>query len=81
VLGWTIGTFGWLYVAVAFTVLALSVFLMAHPWGKIRLGPDDSRPDFRTFTWIAMMFSAGLGSALTFYGVVEPLTHWFGAAA
>ena len=49
---------------------------MVHPWGKIRLGPDDSRPDFRTFTWIAMMFSAGLGSALMFYGVVEPLTHW-----
>ncbi len=76
VLTWILATFGWFYVFVAFTVLTLGVFLMVHPWGKIRLGPDDSRPDFRTFTWIAMMFSAGLGSALMFYGVVEPLTHW-----
>jgi glycine betaine transporter len=76
VLAWILATFGWFYVLVAFIVLALSIFLMVHPWGKIRLGPDDSRPDFRTFTWIAMMFSAGLGSALMFYGVVEPLTHW-----
>ena len=76
VLTWVLATFGWFYVFVAFVVLALSIFLMLHPWGRIRLGPDDSRPDFRTFTWIAMMFSAGLGSALMFYGVVEPLTHW-----
>ena len=76
VLTWILATFGWFYVLVAFIVLALSIFLMVHPWGRIRLGPDDSRPDFRTFTWIAMMFSAGLGSALMFYGVVEPLTHW-----
>jgi glycine betaine transporter len=76
VLTWILATFGWFYVFVAFTVLALGIFLVVHPWGKIRLGPDDSRPDFRTFTWIAMMFAAGLGSALMFYGVVEPLTHW-----
>ena len=76
VLTWILATFGWFYVLVAFLVLALSVFLMLHPWGRIRLGPDDSRPEFRTFTWIAMMFAAGLGSALMFYGVVEPLTHW-----
>jgi glycine betaine transporter len=76
VLTWILATFGWFYVLVAFIVLALSIILMVHPWGKIRLGPDDSRPEFRTFTWIAMMFSAGLGSALMFYGVVEPLTHW-----
>ena len=76
VLTWILATFGWFYVFVAFAVLALGIFLVVHPWGKIRLGPDDSRPDFRTFTWIAMMFAAGLGSALMFYGVVEPLTHW-----
>jgi choline/carnitine/betaine transport len=76
ILTWVLATFGWFYVLVAFIVLALSIFLILHPWGRIRLGPDDSRPDFRTFTWIAMMFAAGLGSALMFYGVVEPLTHW-----
>ena len=76
VLTWVLATFGWFYVLVSFIVLALSIFLVLHPWGKIRLGPDDSRPDFRTFTWVAMMFAAGLGSALMFYGVVEPLTHW-----
>ena len=76
VLTWVLATFGWFYVLVSFIVLSLSIFLIVHPWGRIRLGPDDSRPDFRTFTWIAMMFAAGLGSALMFYGVVEPLTHW-----
>ncbi len=75
-LTWVIRTFGWFYIAVSFSVLMFAIFLMIHPWGRIRLGADDSTPDFRTFTWIAMMFSAGLGSALMFYGVVEPLTHW-----
>ena len=48
----------------------------AAPWGRIRLGPDDSRPDFRTFSWVSMMFAAGLGAGLLFYGTAEPISHW-----
>lgn len=75
-LGWVIGNFGWTFVLIAFGALALSIFLIIGPYGKIRLGPDDSRPDFGTFSWVSMMFAAGLGAGLLFYGVGEPLSHW-----
>ena len=75
-LGWVIGNFGWLFVLIAFGVLALCIFLVIHPWGRLRLGPDDSRPDFGTFSWISMMFAAGLGAGLLFYGIAEPVSHW-----
>ncbi|MFL6134336.1 MAG: BCCT family transporter [Nocardioidaceae bacterium] len=76
VLGWVIGNFGWAFVLMAFSGLVLCIFLVVHPWGRIRLGPDDSRPDFKTFSWVSMMFAAGLGAGLLFYGTAEPISHW-----
>lgn len=73
-LGWVIRNFGWSFVLIAFAVLALCIF--AHRWGDIRLGPDDSRPDFGTFSWVSMMFAAGLGAGLLFFGITEPVSHW-----
>src|SRR3712207_4351954 len=55
-LGWVIRNFGWAFVLMAFGALALCIFLVVHPWGSIRLGPDDSRPSFSTFSWVSMMF-------------------------
>jgi glycine betaine transporter len=75
-LNWVIGNFGWVFVLIAFGVLALCIFLVLHPWGDIRLGPDDSRPEFGTFSWVSMMFAAGLGAGLLFYGIAEPVSHW-----
>ncbi len=75
-LGWVIGNFGWVFVLIAFSVLALCIFLAIHPWGRLRLGPDDSRPEFGTFSWVSMMFAAGLGAGLLFYGITEPVSHW-----
>lgn len=75
-LDWVIGNFGWSFILLAFGALALCVFLVVHPWGRTRLGPDDSRPTFGTFSWVSMMFAAGLGAGLLFYGVAEPVTHW-----
>ena len=75
-LGWVIRNFGWAFVLMAFAALALCLFLVIHPWGGIRLGPDDSRPDFGTFSWVSMMFAAGLGAGLLFYGIAEPVSHW-----
>ncbi|GAB3993240.1 BCCT family transporter [Nocardioides marmoraquaticus] len=76
-LGWVIGKFGWAFVLIAFAALLLCVVLVVHPsWGRVRLGPDSSRPEFSTFSWVSMMFAAGLGAGLLFYGVAEPVTHW-----
>ena len=75
-LNWVIKNFGWGFVLMAFGALALSIFLVIHPWGSIRLGPDDSRPQFGTFSWVSMMFAAGLGAGLLFYGIAEPVSHW-----
>ena len=75
-LGWVIGNFGWAFILIAFSSLVLCIFLVVHPWGRIRLGPDDSRPDFKTFSWVSMMFAAGLGAGLLFYGTAEPISHW-----
>ncbi len=75
-LGFVIGNFGWVFVLLAFAVLVLCIFFVVHPWGRIRLGPDDSRPDFGTFSWVSMMFAAGLGAGLLFFGVTEPVSHW-----
>ena len=75
-LDWVIGNFGWAFVLLALGALLLCVFLVVHPWGRTRLGPDDSRPEFGTFSWVSMMFAAGLGAGLLFYGIAEPVTHW-----
>ena len=76
VLGWVIGNFGWTFILIAAGALLLCIVLVVHPWGRIRLGPDDSRPEFRTFSWVSMMFAAGLGAGLLFYGTAEPISHW-----
>ncbi|MEI7055753.1 BCCT family transporter [Nocardioides sp. CCNWLW239] len=75
-LDWVISNFGWAFVLIAFSGLVLCIFFLVHPWGRIRLGPDDSRPEFATFSWISMMFAAGLGAGLLFYGIAEPVSHW-----
>jgi len=71
-----VGKFGWFYVfAVAvFILFALGVAMSSM--GHIKLGPDDSEPDFSTFSWFAMLFSAGMGIGIMFYGVAEPILHY-----
>ena len=69
-------TFGWYYLVLMSFMIALSVFIILSPYGKIRLGKDTDRPQFSTPTWIAMLFSAGMGIGLVFYGAAEPLSHY-----
>ncbi|QUW20875.1 BCCT family transporter [Sporosarcina sp. Marseille-Q4063] len=69
-------TFGWYYMVLMSFMVALSVFIILSPYGKIRLGKDSDRPQFSTVTWIAMLFSAGMGIGLVFYGAAEPLSHY-----
>jgi choline/carnitine/betaine transport len=75
-LGWTVENMGWLFVALASAFVAFVIWLAAGRFGVIPLGNDDEEPEFRTVSWIAMMFSAGMGIGLMFYGVSEPLTHF-----
>ncbi|MGI8540794.1 MAG: BCCT family transporter [Rubrobacteraceae bacterium] len=70
--------FGWFYILSATAFLIFVVSLLFTRFGKIRLGPDDSRPEFSTFAWFAMLFTAGMGIGLVFYGVAEPIVHFTG---
>ena len=69
-------TFGWYYLLLMTLLVAISIYLIFSPYGKIRLGKDTDRPQFSTITWIAMLFSAGMGIGLVFYGAAEPLSHF-----
>jgi choline/carnitine/betaine transport len=67
---------GWAFVLVASGFVVFALWLAFSSRGKIPLGRDDEGPEFRTVSWIAMMFSAGMGIGLMFYGVGEPLSHF-----
>ncbi|GGV05680.1 choline transporter [Streptomyces litmocidini] len=75
-LKWVLSNFAWLFVVAADAFLVLCVVIALSRFGRIRLGADDSEPEFTNLAWIAMMFSAGMGIGLMFYGVGEPLTHF-----
>jgi choline/glycine/proline betaine transport protein len=70
-----IGTLGWFYVLVVSSILLFVIWLMCSRFGSARLGKSGDTPDFSTFSWICMLFSAGLGSGLIYWGVAEPIFH------
>lgn len=67
---------GWFYVLVVALVLLFVAFLCVSRFGDIKLGPDHSLPDFNNKSWFAMLFSAGMGIGLMFFGVAEPVMHF-----
>ncbi|MYM62678.1 choline BCCT transporter BetT [Pseudomaricurvus sp. HS19] len=72
---WVVNTAGWFYVlAVALFVLFVIILAMSD-YGHIKLGPDHSEPDYSYGSWFAMLFSAGMGIGLMFFGVAEPVMH------
>ncbi|BAN51231.1 choline BCCT transporter BetT [Metapseudomonas resinovorans] len=73
---WIVVNASWFYVLTVALLLITTVFLAVSRFGDIRLGPDHSRPDYRSSTWFAMLFSAGMGIGLMFFGVAEPLMHY-----
>ncbi len=75
-LGWTVTSMGWLFVLTASAFVVFVIWLAMGRFGDIPLGNDDEQPEFKTVSWIAMMFSAGMGIGLMFYGVSEPLSHF-----
>jgi choline/carnitine/betaine transport len=75
-LTWTMDNTGWLFVLTASGFVLFVLWLALGRFGNIPLGRDDEEPEFRTVSWIAMMFSAGMGIGLMFFGVSEPLSHF-----
>ena len=71
-----VDTVGWLFILATTLIVAYAIYLAFSRYGSIRLGADDERPEYSTRSWIAMMFAAGMGIGLMFYGVAEPLTHY-----
>ncbi|MFB4169894.1 BCCT family transporter [Virgibacillus sp. JSM 102003] len=69
--------FGWFYSLAVFIFVIFLVGLSFGKYGKVRLGDQDSRPEYPFFTWIGMLFSAGFGAGLVFWGVAEPMSHFF----
>ncbi|GLZ53444.1 BCCT family transporter [Actinomycetospora sp. NBRC 106378] len=67
--------FGWFYILAATGFLAFALYLMVSKYGRIKLGPDDASPEYGTTAWFAMLFTAGMGIGLVFYGVYEPAYH------
>ena len=67
---------GWLYLLLTTLFLAFVLFLAFSRYGTIRLGGPEAKPEFRLFPWFAMLFQAGMGIGLLFWGVAEPVMHY-----
>ncbi len=75
-LEWVVDNTGWLFALAATGFVFFVLWLAAGKYGNIPLGRDGEGPEFSTVSWIAMMFSAGMGIGLMFYGAAEPLAHF-----
>ncbi|AVW89912.1 BCCT family transporter [Celeribacter baekdonensis] len=69
-------SFDWFFIGAADIFVILCLVIVISPYGKIRLGGPDAKPDFTYTSWFAMLFAAGMGIGLMFYGVSEPLSHF-----
>ena len=76
VFGFLTGNLAWFFILAANIFVILCIGLIFSPLGKIRIGGADAKPDFTYMGWFSMLFAAGMGIGLMFYGVNEPLTHF-----
>ncbi len=72
---WIVTNVGWFYIVVVAFILMTVVYCLFSRFGDIKLGPDHSKPDYSGTTWFSMLFAAGMGIGLMFFGVAEPLMH------
>jgi choline/glycine/proline betaine transport protein len=68
--------FGWFYILSTSVFLLFTIIIALSRWGRLRLGADDSTPEYGIWSWVSMMFTAGMGIGLVYYGVSEPLLHF-----
>lgn len=76
IFNWMVTNLGWTFILGASIFLIVTIFLIFSPLGEIRLGGDNEKPEYSTFSWFAMLFSAGMGIGLLFWGVSEPMWHY-----
>ncbi|MCH6582760.1 MAG: BCCT family transporter [Proteobacteria bacterium] len=67
---------GWFIMLTVSVLLLVSIWLAFSPYGKIKLGKDDDQPEFSTISWLTMLFAAGMGVGLLYWGAAEPITHF-----
>ncbi|MDU0419595.1 BCCT family transporter [Staphylococcus simulans] len=73
---WITDKLGWYYLILTTILVFFCVFLIFSPIGKLKLGKPNDKPEFNTISWFAMLFSAGMGIGLVFYGAAEPMGHF-----
>lgn len=73
---WIIENASWVYILAVALILIFVVFLAVSRYGDIKLGPDHSEPEYNNSTWFSMLFCAGMGIGLMFFGVAEPVMHF-----
>ena len=73
---WIVDSVSWFYILTLALILLATIFLATSRYGDIKLGPDHSEPDYKNSSWFAMLFSAGMGIGLMFFGVAEPVMHF-----
>ncbi|OCW57714.1 BCCT family transporter [Hoeflea olei] len=78
---WLTGTFDWFFLSAANIFVLLCLFLIVSPYGKVRIGGKEATPDYSYSGWFAMLFAAGMGIGLMFYGVSEPISHFSSSVA
>ncbi|MDC8830825.1 BCCT family transporter [Alteromonas gilva] len=71
-----VDNFSWFYVLTVAVILLFVIYIGFSDYGDIRLGPDHAKPEFSILTWLSMLFAAGMGIGLMFFGVAEPLMHF-----
>jgi choline/glycine/proline betaine transport protein len=76
VFDFVIATFGWFFIASVAFLLIFCIWLALGRHSQVKLGPDDSEPDYSYLTWFSMLFAAGMGIGLVFWGVEEPVAHF-----
>ncbi|MDP3978574.1 MAG: BCCT family transporter [Pseudomonas sp.] len=73
---WLTANLAWFFIGAANIFVLLCLFLIVSPLGKVRLGGRDATPDHSYAGWFSMLFAAGMGIGLMFYGVAEPMSHF-----
>ncbi|MFA1821074.1 BCCT family transporter [Virgibacillus oceani] len=75
-LNWVIETFGWFYLLIASGFVIFGIVVAISPFGKLRLGKENDRPEHSYVSWVGMLFAAGLGAGFVFFGVAEPVLYY-----
>ncbi|MCE5455781.1 BCCT family transporter [Staphylococcus pseudintermedius] len=73
---WITDKLDWYYLILTTIIVFFCIFLIFSPIGKLKLGRPNDKPEFNTVSWFAMLFSAGMGIGLVFYGAAEPISHF-----